>query len=57
MDEMSRRWDAMDPTHRGLTAAEVGRLYGDVDSAGDPVHTGSGVRTKNMGPVGHPKAE
>lgn len=56
MHEMSRRWDAMDPNHRGLTPAEVGHLYGSVDSAADPVHTGSGMRTGNMRP-GTPKAE
>lgn len=56
MDEMSRRWDAMDPNDRGLTPAEVSRLYGNVDSAAGPGHTGSGVPTGNMGP-GSPKAQ
>lgn len=56
MHEMSRRWDAMDPDNRGLTPAEVGRLYGSADSSADSVHTGSGMRTGNMRPGG-PKAE
>jgi hypothetical protein len=29
MDEMGRRWDAMDRNHRGLTVDEVNSMYGD----------------------------
>ena len=50
MDEMSRRWDAVDHDRQGLTPAEVSRLYGNVDSAAGPARTGSGVQAGNMGP-------
>ena len=56
MDEMSRRWEAMDRDQHGLTPAEVGRLYGNVDSAAGPARTGSGVQAGNMGP-GNQKAQ
>jgi len=50
MDEMGRRWDAMDRNQQGLTPAEVSRIYGNVDSAAGPARTGSGVQGGNMGP-------
>jgi hypothetical protein len=50
MDEMGRRWDAVDKSHQGLTPAEVSRIYGNVDSAAGPARTGSGVQGGNMGP-------
>ena len=56
MDEMSRRWDAMDRNQQGLTPAEVSRMYGNVDSAAAPARTGSGVQGGNMGP-GNQKAQ
>ncbi|HSV19066.1 MAG TPA: hypothetical protein VLR71_11685 [Casimicrobiaceae bacterium] len=56
MDEMSRRWEAMDRNQQGLTPAEVSRMYGNVDSAAAPARTGSGVQGGNMGP-GNQKAQ
>ena len=56
MEEMGRRWDAMDHAQQGLTPAEVSRLYGNVDSAAAPARTGSGVQPGNMGP-GNQKAQ
>jgi hypothetical protein len=56
MDEMGRRWDAMDKNQQGLTPAEVSRMYGNVDSAAAPARTGSGVQGGNMGP-GNQKAQ
>jgi hypothetical protein len=56
MDEMGRRWDAMDRNQQGLTPAEVSRIYGNVDSAAGPARTGSGVQGGNMGP-GNQKAQ
>lgn len=56
LNEMSRRWDAIDQNQQGLTPAEVSRLYGNVDSAAGPARTGSGVQAGNMGP-GNQKAQ
>lgn len=56
MDEMGRRWDAMDRNQQGLTPAEVSRLTGNVDSSAGPARTGSGVQAGNMGP-GNQKAQ
>ena len=56
MDEMSRRWDAMDRNQQGLTPAEVSRLNGHVDSNALPGRTGSSVQGGNMGP-GNQKAQ
>jgi hypothetical protein len=50
MDEMARRWDAMDRNQQGLTPAEVSRLSGHVDSNAAAPRTGSGVQAGNMGP-------
>lgn len=50
MDEMSRRWDAMDRNQQGLTPAEVSHLSGHVDSNALPGRTGSSVQAGNMGP-------
>jgi len=41
MDEMGRRWDAMDRNQQGLTPAEVSRIYGNVDSAAGPARSGA----------------
>ena len=56
MDEMGRRWDAMDRNQQGLTPAEVSHLTGKVDSSAGPARTGSGVQAGNMGP-GNQKAQ
>jgi hypothetical protein len=56
MDEMARRWDAMDRNQQGLTPAEVSRLYGHVDSNALPGRTGTSVQPGNMGP-GNQKAQ
>ena len=50
LDEMSRRWDAMDANRGGLSPAEVSRLTGRVDSNAQAPLTGSGVQPGNMGP-------
>lgn len=50
MDEMGRRWDAMDKNRQGLTPADVSRLTGKVDSSAQAPLTGTGVQPGNMGP-------
>jgi hypothetical protein len=50
MDEMGRRWDAMDKNRQGLTPREVSSLTGRVDSNAQAPVTGSGVQPGNMGP-------
>jgi hypothetical protein len=51
LDEMGRRWDAMDRNSQGLTPAEVSRLTGKVDvDHSAPPRTGSGAQAGNMGP-------
>jgi hypothetical protein len=50
LDEMGRRWDAMDANRQGLTPAQVSRLTGKVDSNATAPLTGSGVQAGNMGP-------
>ena len=50
LDEMGRRWDAMDRSQQGLTPADVSRLTGHVDSNAAAPRTGSGVQAGNMGP-------
>lgn len=56
MEEMGRRWDALDRNRQGLTPSEVSRLTGHVDSSAPPALTGSGVQAGNMGP-GNSKAQ
>ncbi|HVE49471.1 MAG TPA: hypothetical protein VNG69_07650 [Casimicrobiaceae bacterium] len=52
LDEMGRRWDAMDRSNEGLTPAEVSRLTGKVDVSHSAVpRTGSDVQAGNMGPT------
>jgi OsmC subfamily peroxiredoxin len=50
MDEMGRRWDAMDHSRQGLTPREVSAITGHPDSNALPAATGSGVQPGNMGP-------
>ena len=51
LDEMGRRWDALDRSSQGLTPAEVSRLTGKVDvDHSAPPRTGSGAQAGNMGP-------
>lgn len=50
LDEMARRWDAMDINRQGLTPAEVSRLTGKVDSNAPAPLSGTGVQPGNMGP-------
>lgn len=52
LNDWRNRWDAMDPSGRGLTPAEVSRLTGKVDSgtSGMPM-SGTGVQPGNMGPA------
>lgn len=50
LDEMGRRWDAMDANRGGLSPAEVSRLTGRVDSNAPSPLSGSGVQPGNMGP-------
>jgi len=50
LDEMGRRWDAMDANRSGLAPADVSRLTGRVDSNALVPLTGSGVQPGNMGP-------
>jgi len=50
LDEMGRRWDAMDANRGGLSPAEVSRLTGRVDSNAPAPLTGTGVQPGNMGP-------
>ena len=50
LDEMGRRWDAMDANRGGLSPAEVSRLTGRVDSNAQAPLSGSGVQPGNMGP-------
>jgi hypothetical protein len=50
LDEVGRRWDAMDRSHQGLTPAEVSHLTGRVDSNAPAPLTGNGVQPGNMGP-------
>ena len=50
MDEMGRRWDAMDKGNQGLTPAEVSRMTGRVDSGALPGKTGTSAQPGNMGP-------
>lgn len=50
MDEMGRRWDAMDHNQQGLSPADVSRLTGKVDSNAQAPLTGTGVQPGNMGP-------
>jgi hypothetical protein len=52
LNDWRNRWDAMDPSGRGLTPAEVSRMTGHVDSgtSGLPM-SGSGVQAGNMGPA------
>jgi len=50
MDEMGRRWDALDANHQGLTPADVSHLTGRVDSNTTAPVSGSGVQGGNMGP-------
>jgi hypothetical protein len=50
MDELGRRWEAMDREGKGLTPREVSQITGHVDSNAGPAVTGSGVQPQNMGP-------
>ena len=50
MDEMGRRWDAMDQNRQGLSPADVSRMTGRVDSNAQAPLSGSGVQAGNMGP-------
>jgi hypothetical protein len=50
LDEMGRRWDAMDANRQGLTPAQISRLTGKVDSNAPAPLTGTGVQPGNMGP-------
>jgi len=50
LDEMGRRWDAMDANRGGLSPAEASRLTGRVDSNAQAPLSGSGVQPGNMGP-------
>lgn len=50
MDEVGRRWDAMDTQRRGLTPAEVSNMTGKVDSNAPAPLTGTGAQPGNMGP-------
>lgn len=50
MNEMQRRWDAMDANQQGLSPADVSRMTGRVDSNAQAPLTGSGVQPGNMGP-------
>ena len=50
LNEMGRRWDAMDSNRQGLAPADVSRITGSVDSNAQAPLTGSGVQAGNMGP-------
>jgi hypothetical protein len=50
MEEMGRRWDAMDRNRQGLTPRELSAMTGKVDSGAQAPITGSGVQAGNMGP-------
>ena len=50
MNEMNRRWHAMDREGKGLTPREVSEMTGHVDSNAAPALSGSGVQPGNMGP-------
>jgi hypothetical protein len=52
LNDWRNRWDARDPSGRGLTPVEVSRLTRNVDSgtSGLPV-SGTGVQPGNMGPA------
>jgi hypothetical protein len=56
LDEMARRWDAMDANHQGLTPAQVSRMTGRADSNAPAPLSGTGVAPGNMGP-GNSKGE
>jgi hypothetical protein len=47
---MRARWEARDPSNRGLSPAEVSELTGNVDTSAGPTLSGTGVQPGNMGP-------
>jgi len=44
------RWEAVDPSNRGLSPAQVSELTGNVDTSAGPTISGTGVQAGNMGP-------
>lgn len=50
LQEMGRRWDALDQNRQGLTPAEVSRMTGHVDSSAPAARTGADAQPGNMGP-------
>ena len=50
LDSMRARWEARDPSNRGLSPAEVSELTGKVDTSAGPTLSGTGVQPGNMGP-------
>jgi hypothetical protein len=47
---MRARWEALDPSNRGLSPAEVSELTRNVDTSAGPTLSGKGVQPGNMGP-------
>jgi hypothetical protein len=47
---MRARWEAVDPSNRGLSPAQVSELMGNVDASAGPTISGTGVQPGNMGP-------
>ena len=52
LNDWGHRWDAVDPSGRGLSPAEVSALTHNVDSTTSGIpRSGTGVQPGNMGPA------